>query len=106
MELTVFAKKRVTREGKTFYNYLSTVTKAGEELTVQLKFRESCGQPKAENCPCNIIVDKKDANFTAKVIHVKDEETGEEKEYSKNTIWISDWKAGSEYVDHSMDDIE
>lgn len=106
MELTVFAKKRVTREGKTFYNYLSTVKKAGEEITVQLKFKEACGQPKAEECPLNILLDKKDANFTSKTIHVKDDETGEEKEYSKNVIWISDWKIGSEYVDHSMDDIE
>ncbi len=106
MELTVFAKKRITREGKTFYNYLSKVKKAGEEITVQLKFKKAYDQPKAEECPLNILVDKKDANFTSKTIHVKDDETGEEKEYSKNVIWISDWKLGSEYVDHSMDDIE
>ena len=65
MQITVFAKRRQTKEGKTFFNYLATLTSIyDEEIPCQVKFREGAGQPKPELCPMNIIFDKKDANFT------------------------------------------
>jgi hypothetical protein len=101
MELTIFAKYRTTSEGKGFYSYLTKLRKKdGEMYTVGVKFREICGAPKGDKCPCNIIVDKHDANLsTYKYVR---EDTGEEME-GKN-LWITAWEEGSEYVDHSLDD--
>lgn len=101
MELTIFAKKRQTADGKkTFYNYLTTLTKKdGSELKCAVKFRESCGNPKPEDCPLNIVVDKKAANLSHKELTL---ETGEV--YTVYTLWVSDWKKGAAYVDHSLDD--
>lgn len=104
MEITVFAKKRETKDGKSFYSYIATLTKkSGEKLTASIKFREECGNPKADQCPMNIIVDKADANLSEKVIGTN-RETGEV--LLGHTMWVSKWKPGSKYVDHSLDDYE
>lgn len=103
MEITIFAKKRTTKEGKSFYNYLSTLTKiGGEKQTVSVKFREECGSPKAEECPMNIIFDKHDANLS-KHEFIR-EDTGEAA-YGY-TLWLSKWAPGGEYVDNSLDDYQ
>lgn len=104
MELTIFAKKRQSKDGRTFYTYITNlVKKNGEVLTAQAKFREACGQPKPEECPMNIVVDKKNCNFTQKLL--QNEETGQT--IYSNTIWVTDWKkSATPYVDHSMDDFE
>lgn len=101
MEITIFAKKRQTADGKkTFYNYLSTLTKKdGSTLRCAVKFRESAGNPKPEDCPLNIVIDKKDANLSPKELVT---ETGEI--YTVYTLWVSAWKPGKTYVDHSLDD--
>lgn len=108
MEKTIFAKKRTTKEGKSFYSYLTRLHKKStdELVTVQVKFREDCGQPKGEQCPCNIIFNPEDANYTEKVEKLVDEETGEVKEITSRTMWISKWSEGSQYVDDSMNDFE
>ena len=51
MELTVFAKKRTTTEGKRFYTYLTQLTRKedGEHVSVQVKFPEGLA-PKADDC--------------------------------------------------------
>ena len=42
MELTIFAKKRQSNDGRPFFTYLSTLTrKDGEEIKVQVKFRQA-----------------------------------------------------------------
>ena len=103
MEITVFAKKRTTAEGKPFTSYLSTLRrKDGSEQKVSVKFREECGSPKPEKCPINIVFDRKDANMTNERYTRKD--SGEEA-YSY-TLWVSAWKPGQPYVDHSLDDFE
>lgn len=103
MQITIFAKKRQTKEGKSFFTYLSTLTKRnGEEVPIQVKFREDAGQPKGENCPCNIIVEKADANLTRRTY--TDSETAEIRE--SNVLWVSAWKPGDAYVDHSLDDYD
>lgn len=102
MEITVFAKKRTTSEGKTFYTYLSKLTKKdGSDIMTAVKFREEAGKPKPEACPCNIIVEKNDCNLSVK--HIISPETGEQ--IDSYSLWVSAWNPGSEYVDHSLDDI-
>ena len=109
MEITLFAKKRSTKEGKIFYNFLSTLTKKdGTQLLVTVRFRDDCGQPKAEACPMNILVDKKDCNLATRKFNreVTDEATGElvREQGESYTLWVSKWTPGAAYVDHSMDD--
>lgn len=101
MEIAVFAKKGNTKEGKTFYRYLSTLKrKDNSEQLVAVKFREDCGQPKAEKCPMNIKFEKKDGNLSKR--EYLDEATGEVREAF--TLWISKWSEGKPYEDHSLDD--
>ena len=102
MEISLFAKKVTTKEGRTFYKYLSTLTrKDGEQQGVRVCFTEDAPAPKPENCPCNIVIEKKDCNVSTR--HYTDK-NGNERE--ARTLWISGWKNGSEYVDNSMDDYE
>lgn len=104
MEITVFAKKRKTKEGKAFTSYLTKMVRksTGETVTASVKFREECGSPKLESCPCNIIVDKKNANMSSQE-YVR-EDTGEAA--ISYTLWVSAWEKGSDYIDKSLDDFE
>lgn len=109
MEITLFAKKRTTREGKVFYNFLSTLTrKDGSELLCTVKFRDDCGQPKPEACPMNILIEKGDCNLSTRKYtrEATDPDTGEirQEQGESYTLWVTAWAPGSEYVDHSMDD--
>lgn len=107
MEKAIFAKKRSTKDGtRSFNSYFTKLvdTTTGEEFTVQVKFREECGEPK--NCPCNIIIDKKDVNLVIKDKTYIDEKTQEEKQTTERTMWVSAWKEGAPYEDHSMDNFE
>lgn len=103
MEITIYAKKRTTNEGKSFYSYLSRLTKKdGGVQTVAVKFRDECGAPKGEKCPVNIKFNKSDANM---VTHeFEREDTGEIG--TGYTLWISAWENGLPFVDHSLDDFE
>lgn len=104
MNITVFAKRRTTQEGKHFYSYLTTLKKNdGTELTTAIKFQESCGNPKPEECPLNIIVDKKDANLSVKKF--VNPETGEA--FDSHTLWVKNWtKDSNVWSDTSLDDFE
>lgn len=104
MEITIFAKKRKTKEGKAFTSYLTKLVRksTGETITATVKFREECGSPKSESCPCNIIVDKKNANLSSR--EYEREDTGET--VTAFSLWVSEWSKGSEYVDKSLDDFE
>ena len=104
MEITVFSKKRQGQDGRSFDSYIGRLHKKdGTELTVGIQFRKECGNPKAELCPMNIIVDKSNANLSTKVIGTN-EDTGEA--IFGHTLWISKWTEGPKYVDHSLDDFE
>lgn len=101
MEITIFAKKRTTRDGKTFYTYLGTLTNksTGENFPVQVKFRQSAGTlPDPHTCPRVIRVEKEDANLSTKKYEV-DGETRERKE-----LWVSLYEDVGAWVDHSLDD--
>lgn len=111
MEITLFSKKRTTKEGKIFYNFLSTLTKKdGTQLVCTVKFRDEAGTPKPENCPMNILVDKSNCNLSTRKFtrQVTDPETGElsSEKGESYTLWVSSWLPGGPYVDHSMDDFE
>lgn len=103
MQAAIFAKKMTSKDGRNFNRYITKLTKKdGEVVTMNVKFREECGEPK--NCPCNIEFDKADANYTEKLDKYVDKETGEVKEAVSKTLWISNWIEGEPYVDTSMDE--
>ena len=105
MEATIFAKKMTSRDGRSYNRYLTKLTKKdGSEVTMNVKFREECGEPK--ECPCNIVFDKSDANYVEKLEKYTDKETGEEKETTSKTLWIGKWDFGTPYVDTSLDEFE
>lgn len=110
MELTVFAKKRTTKEGKVFFNFMARIPnkRTGEEELLALRFRDPCPVPNAATCPMNIVVDKADCNVAMRKItrKITDKDTGEvtEKENINKTLWINAWEPGEAYVDHSTDD--
>ena len=104
MKATIFAKKMTSKDGRQFNRYITTLKKAdGTEVTMNVKFREACGEPK-DSCPCNIVFDKENANFREKLEQSQDKETGEAKEAVSRTLWISAWEYGEPYVDTSMDE--
>lgn len=102
MELTVFAKRRTTTEGKRFYIYLTQLTRKedGEHVSVQVKFPEGLA-PKADECPINIIVEKDKANLST--YNVKTENG----EITCRTLWIKEYTVNENpFVDNSLDDYE
>ena len=100
MEITIFAKKAQSLDGRNFTRFITKLlnNSTGELETMSVNFREECGQPKGENCPMNIIVNKGDCNISSRTYVDKngDEQVGK-------TLWISAWESGSEYIDHSTD---
>lgn len=99
MELTIYSKNMTTKEGRQFNTYSTHLVnrETGEEIYHKVKFRESCGAP--SGCPCNIIVEKANCNISHPKYTRSDGSVGLD-----NVLWINDWKAGSEYVDHSTDE--
>lgn len=107
MKLAIFAKKRqvIEENGKTrnFYTYLTTLVNksTGEPLSVQVKFREACGAPDPDKCPCFIEVARDKMNLSWDKY---ENEVGETLQAAK--LWVTDWSKAGEYVDHSMDEFE
>ena len=102
MELTVFAKKRTTTEGKRFYTYLTQLTRKedGARVSVQVKFPEGLA-PKVDDCPLNITVDKDKANLVTKKVG------NENGEITSRTLWIKDYTISENpFEDTSLDDYE
>lgn len=112
MKLSVFAKKRQVEEtnpqtGKVttrdFYTYISTLVNktTGEVLPVQVKFRQACGAPDPQKCPCFIEVPKEKANLSWDTYQNED---GEELRAAR--MWVTEWTYQGEFVDHSLDEFE
>ena len=100
MEITIFAKKRTTQQGKTFFSYLTTLTrKDGTPITCAVKFAAPAENPDPLDCPCNIAVNKENCNMA---VENYTDKNGEVKQSHK--LWIKSYSAGSAYVDHSMDE--
>lgn len=103
MQISIFAKKRTTKEGKTFYQFLTTLEKKdGTTETMRVAFRDIEGNmpPKPDSCPRNIVIEKDDANIST--TKYTDNATGEIK--NRKTLWVSKWESGEPYVDHSLDE--
>ena len=102
MLLTIFAKKRNTKDGKPFATYLTTLTKkTGESIVAQVKFGAGCPQINSADCPMNIDVDKKECNYSEKKINA-----GEETKISR-TLWVKNYSVAEiPFEDRSMDDFE
>lgn len=102
MKITVFSKKKTTKDGKAFYIYLGTLKKKdGTEVPVRVSFVQEAGQPDPHSCPRVIEVDKKSANLAV------DKWTDTEgTEHEARTLWVQKWKDSGAFVDHSLDDFE
>lgn len=102
MEITIFAKKRTSSDGRSFYSYLATLPrKDGTDQTMTVRFREECGSPDPKSCPMNIKVDRDDANVS------KRSYTNANGDQSVGyTLWVSAWAEGAPYVDLSLDEFD
>ena len=101
MEITIFAKKRQTADGrKTFYTYLTTLTKKdGSPVTCAVKFSGDAESPDPLSCPMNIVVDTANCNMAREDYQDKNGDTR-----TAFRLWVKAYAAGSPYVDHSMDE--
>ncbi len=102
MEISIFAKRRQTQDGRQFFQYLTTLPRRdGTDETMRVCFRD-CDPPSPTTCPRNITIEKRTSNISVR--RYTDPRTEEIK--SGKTLWLSAWGEGSEYVDHSMDDYD
>ena len=102
--ITIFAKKRTTKDGKkTFYSFITKLTKKdGNEVVATVKFPED-NAPDVESCPCNIDVERDAMNLSSKTI--TDDATG--KVIDSKTLWVKKWNmSATPYVDTSLDDYD
>lgn len=100
MELTIFCKTMKKKDGGTYPRYISRLSKKnGEEVSFAVKFEQEAGQPKPENCPCIINVEKEDASYSEKK---KTRDNGST--VIQREMYIKKWsKLDKEWVDNSMD---
>lgn len=105
MIITLFRKKVTPKNGnKPFNKYITTLTnKQGENIYCDVRFAETVSIP--NTFPCVVEVEKNKANLSTKNNTVIDEQ-GEEKTYTRHTLWINEIISVREYVDHSLDDFE
>lgn len=102
--ITIFAKKRTTKDGKkSFYTYITRlIKKDGSHVVVSVNFPED-NKPDALECPMNIDVPKGMMNLSTKTI--TDETTGAVIE--SRTLWVKEWTKSKEvYVDTSLDEFD
>lgn len=106
MKITVFRKKVTPRNGNNPFNkYVTTlVNKEGENVYADVVFEDGVKIP--DNFPVVLEIEKRNANLNTKQIPFKDEKTGEEKEFTRRTLWIKAISGMSEYIDTSLDDFE
>lgn len=106
MTITLFRKKVTPKNGnKPFNKYITTLTnKQGENIYCDVRFQEGVQIP--SDFPCVIEIAKNKANLSTKNNTVTDEKTGEEKSYTRHTLWVNEIASVGEYVDHSLDDFE
>lgn len=112
MKITVYAKKRMKKDGKPFSVYLSKITnREGDEIPVTLHFKQTVSVIPPEKCPCVIEFPKTSANLSKKEKRYAktDVVTGEQVETISidNQLWISEYRiCENEYRDTSLDDFE
>lgn len=101
--ITIFAKKRTTKDGKEFNTFITRLTKKdGNHVVVSVMFPQD-NKPKAADCPLNIEVPKGMMNLSTRTI--TDDTTGATIE--RCTLWVKEWSAStSPYVDTSLDEFD
>ena len=101
--ITIFAKKRTTKDGKKFDTFITRLNKKdGSTVTTSVKFPDE-NKPNPLECPMNIEVPKGKMNLSTRTI--TDEETGAVIE--SRTLWVKEWeKSKTPYVDTSLDDFD
>lgn len=100
VQLTVFAKKRNTKEGREFTSYLAQLTKKdGTTQTMSVKFKDD--GPALEDCPMNIEVERSDMNISKRNYETEDGEQA-----ISYTLWVKKWSEGSQWIDSSLDEFE
>lgn len=105
MQLAVYSKTmKSSIDNRSFRIYLSRLQRKpteecpeGEEVPVRVQFRE--GTPLPTLFPCNIVVDKANANLSKRKYTDKDG-----KECITYTLWVNEYKPGEPFEDHSLDD--
>ena len=117
MKLDIYAKHRTGSRkdgsGKTipydFYSYTTKlVRKDGFEVTVAVRFRDNTA-PEGAECPCSILVDRKDMNLSKRTytVELKDDDGNviDEEEREGQTLWIKKYEM-AEFIDHSLDEFD
>lgn len=102
MFLTIFAKKRMSKENKSFYTYLTQLKKkdSDESVTVQVKFPDDI-KPNPLECPMNIEVEKKHANLQEKKVNT------ENGEIISRILWVKEYNVSENpYEDSSLDEYD
>lgn len=101
--ITVFSKKRTTKDGKKFDTFITRLSKKdGSNVVVSVRFPED-NKPNAIECPMNIEVPNGKMNLSTRTI--TDETTGAVIE--SRTLWVKEWtKSDTPYVDTSLDDFD
>lgn len=102
-QITIFAKKKTTKEGKAFTAFVARMKKKdGTEIPCSVRFNQEVTPPAASDCPMNIIIDREYANMSSKDFTYEDTgETG-----TSYTLWVKKLVPGDEYVDTSLDEFE
>lgn len=103
MKTTIFAKKIKTKDGKTFFNFVTTLEKkdgSKQYMKVMYSGKDKNKSFEPDMCPLVIEFNKDDANIST-TVYTSNE--GEEKK--RYTLWLKDYKISDEkFVDHSLDD--
>lgn len=105
MNITVFRKMITPKNGnKPFAKYVTTITdKNGNTYYCEVKFRTGGSLP--NDFPCNMEIDKTRANLTSKNVSYTDKD-GNDKTTTRNTLWVSEIKVITPYIDHSLDNFD
>ena len=107
MEITLFAKRCTSRDGRAFVAYKTSLPnrKTGSAITATVKFRRDCPPPSPERCPCNIVVDTSDrSHMDANLARGEYTRPDTGEIISTYTRWVNRYTDGSKYEDHSVDD--
>lgn len=101
MELTVFAKKKTTRDGKPFTTYVSKLhRREGGDVYVEVRFKRDCPLP--PSFPCVIEVPRDYASMSERNVTREDGTV-----FTSRRLYVGAWNStGKTYVDHSLDEFE
>lgn len=110
MKITLFSKKKHTKEGKEFNVFVGTLNRkdgTNQYMTVKYSGDDKRLDFDGRKCPYIIEFNKEDANITKKTRTLTDKETGETKSITNYTLWLKNYKESSEkFIDHSLDEFE